>query len=61
MTLGPLQEGLRDLEGFTELDHFRLFASAFLTYVEAERPTLIHSPSDERYRFYQYGEEHRVE
>lgn len=59
MSLSPLQEGLVDLDGFAELAHYRSFGAAFLEYVEAHRPTLIHSPSDPRYRFYQYGEEYR--
>ena len=54
--LSPLQDGLLDLDGFTDLGHYRLFGRAFLEFVEAEDPTLIYSPSDERYRFYQYGE-----
>lgn len=58
MTLAPLRDGLIDLDGFTDLDHYRLFGSAFLDYVEADRPTLIHAPNDLRYRFYQFGEEY---
>ncbi|MEM1054755.1 MAG: hypothetical protein AAGI52_04460 [Bacteroidota bacterium] len=59
MTLAPLREGLTDLAGFTNLDHYRLFGAAFLEYVEAEQPTLIHAPNDLRYRFYQFGEQYR--
>ena len=59
MTLAPLREGLTDLAGFTDLDHYRRFGAAFLEYVEAEQPTLIHAPNDLRYRFYQFGEEYR--
>ena len=59
MSLAPLQEGLVDLDGFTRLGHYRLFGSAFLDYVQSHRPTLIRSPSDSRYRFYQYGEPYR--
>ncbi len=58
MTLTPLREGLIDLAGFTDLDHYRLFGSAFLEYVEAKQPTLIHAPNDLRYRFYQFGQEY---
>lgn len=59
MTLTPLREGLTDLAGFTDLDHYRLFGAALLEYLEAEQPTLIHAPNDLRYRFYQFGEEYR--
>ena len=56
MTLSPLRDGLTDLAGFTDLDHYRLFGAAFLEYVDAEQPTLIRAPNDLRYRFYQFGE-----
>jgi len=59
MTLIPLRKGLTDLDGFTDLDHYRRFASAFLEYVETEQPTLIHAPNDLRYRFFQFGEEYK--
>ncbi|MEM1093224.1 MAG: hypothetical protein AAGJ10_01355 [Bacteroidota bacterium] len=57
--LAPLQEGLIDLSGFTVLNHYRLFGAAFLEYVDAEQPTLIHAPNDSRYRFYQFGAQYQ--
>jgi hypothetical protein len=60
-TLAPLQAGLVDLEGFSDLSHYRLFGYEFLKYLSVEEPTVIYSPSDPRYRFYQFSKHYNRE
>jgi hypothetical protein len=57
VTLGDLQESLRDKAGFRQLADYEKFCSAYLALLEREMPTRIvsPSPSNKRYIFYQYG------
>ncbi len=56
LTLGDLQESVRDRTAFKKLDDYQVIGSAFLALLQAERPTRIVSPTQPNYVFYQYDQ-----
>lgn len=62
VTLGDLQESVRDRMAFKKLDDYQAVGRAFLALVQTEQPTRIVSPSQTNYIFYQYGQSysHRI-
>ncbi len=58
MTLGDLQESVRDTSAFGELGDYLALGCAFLAFVQETRPTRIVSPSHSNYVFLQYGKDH---
>ncbi len=55
ITLGDLQESVRDRSAFTSLADYFLFSKAFLGLIERDHPTRIVSPTQPNYVFFQYG------
>jgi hypothetical protein len=55
VTLGDLQESVRDKSAFKSLGDYLTIGRAFLTFIQQEQPTRIVSPSQLNYAFYQYG------
>jgi len=55
ITLGDLQESVRDRSAFTSLADYFLFSKAFLGLIERDHPTRIVSPTQPNYIFFQYG------
>ncbi len=62
LTLGDLQESVRDRTAFKELDDYLVIGRAFLALIQAEQPTRIVSPLQTNYIFYQYDQNngHRI-
>ena len=56
VTLGDLQESVRDRSAFNKLDDYLIVGRAFLDLLREERPTRVVSPSQANYVFYQYGQ-----
>ena len=56
LTLGDLQESVRDRSAFKKLDDYQMVVSAFLDLVARERPTRIVSPTHANYVFFQYDQ-----
>ena len=54
VTLGDLQESVRDRSAFNKLDDYLIVGRAFLDLIREERPTRVVSPSQANYVFYQY-------
>ena len=54
-TLGDLQESLADKSGLASLEDYQMLGEAFLSFLEANRPVRIISPSHSNYIFYQYS------
>jgi hypothetical protein len=59
ITLGDLQESVRDRRAFTTLEDYFRIGEAYLGLVARIQPTRIVSPSHANYIFYQYGPEHQ--
>lgn len=59
MTLGDLQESVRDSRAFLSLDDYFKIGEAFLEFVARVKPTRIVSPSHSNYIFYQYGADYQ--
>ena len=57
-TLTDLQESLADKSGFRQLADYQKFCSAYLAFLEKDKPTRIVSPSHLHYVFYQYSKTH---
>ncbi len=55
VTLGDLQESVRDRSAFTSLADYLAVGKAFLEFLARERPTRIVSPTQPNYVFFQYG------
>lgn len=62
LTLGDLQESVRDKKAFKTLVDYSTICKEFLAFMEKTQPTRIVSPSQSNYIFYQYGEKfgHRI-
>ncbi len=62
VTLGDLQESVRDRTAFQKLDDYQSVGRTFLALIQAEQPTRIVSPSQPNYIFYQYdqGYNHKI-
>jgi hypothetical protein len=58
LTLGDLQESVRDKSAFKKLDDYLIVGRAVLGLVQQERPTRIVSPSHANYIFYQYDQDY---
>jgi hypothetical protein len=58
ITLGDLQESVKDKAAFKSFDDYLAIGRAFLTYLETTNPTRIISPRQRHYIFYQYGADH---
>jgi hypothetical protein len=56
VTLGDLQESVRDRSAFNKLDDYLIVGRAFLDLIREERPTRVVSPSQATYVFYQYDQ-----
>ena len=56
LTLGDLQESVRDRTAFKKLGDYQVIGSAYLALLQAERPTRIVSPTQPNYVFYQYDQ-----
>ena len=59
VTLGDLQESVRDRSAFNKLDDYLSVGRAFLDLIREERPTRVVSPSQANYVFYQYDQVYR--
>ena len=59
VTLGDLQESVRDRSAFNKLDDYLSVGRAFLDLIREERPTRVVSPSQANYVFYQYDQIYR--
>jgi hypothetical protein len=59
VTLGDLQESVRDRSAFNKLDDYLTVGRAFLDLIREERPTRVVSPSQANYVFYQYDQVYR--
>jgi hypothetical protein len=59
ISLGDLQESVRDKTAFNKLQDYLMICCAFLDFVESVQPTRIISPSHVNYIFYQYSKEYK--
>jgi hypothetical protein len=59
ISLGDLQESVRDKTGFSKLEDYLKICYAFLDFIERVQPTRIVSPSHVNYIFYQYNKEYK--
>jgi hypothetical protein len=59
ITLGDLQESVKDRSAFKNLDDYFKICCAFLSFINNVKITRIVSPSHNNYIFYQYNEEFR--
>jgi len=55
VTLGDLQESVRDRTAFRSLDDYRVIGGAFLRFLCQELPTRVISPTQPNYAFLQYS------
>jgi len=56
LTLADLQTSIQDTAAFRSLADYLSIGRAFLSFVQRTRPTLIVSPCQQNYIFYQYDE-----
>jgi hypothetical protein len=54
INLSDLQASVQDLHAFNDLTDYRHLCAAFLDFLQESSPTLIYSPTDSHYIFYQY-------
>lgn len=57
ISLGDLQESVKDKSAFNKLEDYLMICCAFLDFVESAKLTKIVSPSHANYIFYQFSKE----